>query len=245
QQHRGGSTYRCPSGWSQLDAALGGGFACGALHELIAADPTAATLTIALRVASHAAQFLSTIQCSSPPDQQSRASASQSMSTAAPPLSAARGSWLLLVDADGDFYPPAAARLGVPLSRLLLIRTGRRAAEIQWVCEQALRCGAIAAVIAPAAHLDAYASRRLQLAAETGGGLGLLLRNEPAHGHTFAASRLRVEPASSPGARPAVRIVVLKVREGRPASPFVIDLADDAERLRFRWEKQQRPAHAG
>ncbi|RMF74170.1 MAG: hypothetical protein D6744_14770, partial [Planctomycetota bacterium] len=29
QQHRGGSTYRCPSGWSQLDAALGGGFACG------------------------------------------------------------------------------------------------------------------------------------------------------------------------------------------------------------------------
>jgi protein ImuA len=101
--------------------------------------------------------------------------------------------WVFYIDTGGDFYPPAAAQLGLSLERLLVIRT-QRTADALWVCEQALRCKAIAAVVLPIRTVDARVSRRLQLAAETGGGLGFLLRSELRGGHTFAATRLRLDP---------------------------------------------------
>ena len=45
-----------------------------------------------------------------------------------------------------------------------------------WVIDQVLRCPAVAAVVADAGECTPVASRRLQLAAEAGGGYGLLAR---------------------------------------------------------------------
>ena len=45
-----------------------------------------------------------------------------------------------------------------------------------WVIEQVLRCPAVAAVVADAGECTPVGSRRLQLAAEAGGGYGLLAR---------------------------------------------------------------------
>jgi cell division inhibitor SulA len=148
------------------------------------------------------------------------------------------GRWILYIEEQTapDFYPPAAAQWDVPLGRLIVVRT-RGVFDALWVCEQALRCGAVAAVVLSLRHLESHVSRRLQLAAEAGGGLALLIRTEDRAGHTFAASRLRIEPvpvAADTEAR-RVRISVLKLREGRPPPPFEMDLYDAPDAL---------PAHA-
>jgi protein ImuA len=147
---------------------------------------------------------------------------------------AGRHKWIFYIDTQHDLYPPALISLGVPLGRLIVVRTACTA-DALWVCEQTLRCRAVAAVVLPLRSADTRATRRLQLAAEAGGGLGLLLCRETGGGTTFAASRLRFEPLSGvPDAR-ALRVTVLKLREGRLREPFVVEVRDAADSV---------PAHA-
>jgi protein ImuA len=112
------------------------------------------------------------------------------------------------VDPRGELYPPAAAALGVDLSRLLVVRPGARPPESApidrdaalaalWAAEALLASGAFAAVAidVPAARLargaDA-AARRLQSAAEKGGAIGLWLATPGAGLRVPAAVRLEV-----------------------------------------------------
>lgn len=193
----------CPTGLPPLDRALGGGLAAASLHEFLAPGGQAPIRTLALRMAMRG------LTAGDPHGQRLRADR-----------------WLMYLDTLGDFYPPAAARLGLPLERLLVIRV-RRLTDALWTCEQALRCPAVGVVIATVRAIDPYASRRLQLAAETGGGLGILLRHEEARDITFAASRVRFTPRPSPAGFWRTQVEVLKLREGRPGGPFVLELAHD------------------
>jgi hypothetical protein len=77
----------------------------------------------------------------------------------------------------GLFYPPAAIAWGVPAERLMVVRTAQ-AADALWACDQLLRCDSLAAVWwrgDAVEGLDDRAARRLQLAAEVGGGVGLIV----------------------------------------------------------------------
>jgi len=104
------------------------------------------------------------------------------------------GGTLIVVDRRREFYPPAAVRLGISLERLLVVQVAS-AADQNWALDQALRCPAVAAVLAWPEELDGRTFRRLQLAAEKGGSLGLLLRSEAARREpTWAEVRLRVVP---------------------------------------------------
>jgi hypothetical protein len=85
------------------------------------------------------------------------------------------GRALVVVDQSGTFYPPAAAAWGIDLSRTLLLRPADDAAAL-WALDQALRCPGVGAVYAPCGSLDGRDFRRLQLAAESGGALGVLVR---------------------------------------------------------------------
>ncbi len=100
---------------------------------------------------------------------------------------------VVVVDCDGDFYPPAAVALGAPADRLLVVRA-RRQADAFWAADQALRCRAVGAVVATRLLLDGACSRRLQLAAEESGGVGLIVAPASARRHTFAEVQLLVEP---------------------------------------------------
>lgn len=135
--------------------------------------------------------------------------------------------WIIYIDTAGDFYPPAAARMGVPLGRMIVIRT-TRTLDALWVCEQALRCGAVAAVVLTLRDIEPHVSRRLQLAAEAGGTLGLLIRTEDRGGHTFACTRLRLDPCLGETDARRLRVSVLKVRERSPTAPFEMELHDEA-----------------
>lgn len=87
----------------------------------------------------------------------------------------------VLIDSRRRFYPPAAAALGVDLSRLIVLHPSNRADSL-WSADQSLRCRAVAGVLMWIDNLDDINARRLQLAAERGGGLGLMLRDRSAAG---------------------------------------------------------------
>jgi hypothetical protein len=105
---------------------------------------------------------------------------------------AARGRYLAWVAPPYVPYAPALTRCGIPLERLLLIRTADDNTAL-WAAEQLLRCAHIGAVLAWSLTLDERRVRRLQLAAETGGGHGMLFRPpRAALTHSPAALRLRL-----------------------------------------------------
>jgi protein ImuA len=107
-------------------------------------------------------------------------------------------------------YPPALARHGLALERLLLVHTRDTQTQL-WATEQALRCPAIGAVLAWPVALDERRVRRLQLAAETGGSCGLLYRPPAAAQQPSpAALRLRLRALDA-----GLRIEIQKARGGR------------------------------
>jgi len=105
--------------------------------------------------------------------------------------------WLLWTAPPHLPYAPALAARGVLMEKVLVIREASRAQRL-WAAEQAMRSGACAAVMAWFEHLETAPLRRLQLAAEQGGCLGILFRPTSAIRQSSpAALRLRVTPTTS------------------------------------------------
>lgn len=108
---------------------------------------------------------------------------------------------LIWCDPDSTFYPPAVVSAGIPLDRLCVIRPTSN--MVTWAVTECLRCagvGVVVAVLPP--RLSRVEARRLQLAAERGGGFGLMLRQQTCRDRAdvyAAATRWLVSPA--PGDR--------------------------------------------
>ncbi len=140
-----------------------------------------------------------------------------------------QGGALVVLDGRRVFYPPAAARAGIDLQRIVLVRP-QDAADHDWALDQALRCTAVDAVWAWAERIDPHAFRRLQLAAEQGGTLGLLMRSVRArHEPSWAEMRLLVEPLPSagPAARRRVRVHLLRCRGATDGHCLDLELDDE------------------
>jgi protein ImuA len=196
---RAGDVY--PTGWPELDAVLpGGGLRPGSLIECLCDWPGAGAVTLALRCAVRG--------------------------LGGPHADVWRE--LVVVDGDGDFYPPAALTAGIDSARLVVVRPANPA-EAFWAAEQCLRCRSVGAVVATMGRLDETQSRRLQLAAEAGGGLGLVIRSARSAGKSFATVRMVVEPAATrAGGRRRVQVTLARLREGMPVGPIVVELPDEA-----------------
>jgi protein ImuA len=94
-----------------------------------------------------------------------------------------------------EIYPPALAGLGISLSQLFLLRPAKPEEEL-WALAECLGCKGVAVTIAQPPTLSRVVARRLQLAAERGGGIGLFMRPKGAASiHHAAATRWLVEPA--------------------------------------------------
>ena len=158
-----------------VDAALGGGLACGALHELAPAAP---------------AQF--------------GAAAGFALAIAALRTAGGTSALFIQTDyaalEAGAPYGPGLDGFGLPMERLIMLRVPRPV-DALWACEEALKSRGVAVVIAELPEAgeaaDFTATRRLTLAARAGGGLGLLLRHRPLPIATAAATRWQVAAAPS------------------------------------------------
>jgi hypothetical protein len=139
---------------------------------------------------------------------------------------------LVLVDARGWFYPPAAAALGIDLEHIILIRPTSWP-DCQAALDQALRCSAVGAVVGWCDRLRAAEAQRLKLAAEAGGGLGLILRPlGAARGPSFADLRLRIAPYASTDVLRRVRIEVLRWHGGKEGQTLIVEIDDETGSLR-------------
>jgi len=78
-------------------------------------------------------------------------------------------------DPRGEIYPPALAALGFDLTKVYLLHS-KSAVDESWAVTECLRCRGVGVVIASPGRLSRIEARRLQLAAERGGSVGLLLR---------------------------------------------------------------------
>jgi protein ImuA len=167
-----------------IDAVLGGGLACGALHELAPAAPfqLGATSGFAAAVAARAGGNPGT-----------------------------RGGEVLWITTDfarsegGGPYGPGLELFGLSPARLLVL-TVSRPTDVLWAMEEGLRCRALACVIAEltadGAEADLTATRRLSLAAREGvsarvSGLGLLIRHRATPMPSAAATRWHIAGAAS------------------------------------------------
>ncbi len=110
------------------------------------------------------------------------------------------GRMLVIVDRRREFYPPAAASLGLSMEQIVLVRPSS-AADEAWTMDQSLRSAGVGAVLIWPDKLDDHTFRRWQLAAEASGAIGLLVR--PAAARTspsWAEVKLLVTPLSGSAA---------------------------------------------
>ncbi|HEY4345884.1 MAG TPA: hypothetical protein VGN05_16150 [Parvibaculum sp.] len=183
-----------PFGAPQIDGVLpGGGLKRAALHEVVAVDyrDMGAALGFAAALAARCADAA--------PD--------------APVLWCEGGHAPFDV---GALYGPGLAEFGLDPARLIIVSPPKEV-DLLWTMEEALRLGALAAVVGEidgrAARLDLTATRRLQLAAEENNTPAFLLTGHGSAGASAAVTRWRVRPAPS---SPVVEIAGLADLIGRP-----------------------------
>lgn len=163
-----------------IDRALGGGLGCGALHEL------APTAPLHLGAASGFALALA-----------ARASGDcRQVLWVATDFAAGEG---------GGPYGPGLDLFGLASARILVLRVPKPV-DVLWAMEEALRCRALACVIAEltgdGGAADLTATRRLALAAREGisaqnSGFGLLIRHRITSMPSAAATRWEIAPSLS------------------------------------------------
>jgi hypothetical protein len=141
---------------------------------------------------------------------------------------------LVIVDGEGSFYPPAAASLGIPLERMILLRP-RGAADAIWAIDQSLRCAAVAAVWAALpTQIDDRDARRLQLAAETGRTPGLLVRGFHARGKPsfsevqFYVSQTTASRDAQGRSGSAISVTLDRVRGGVTGRQLAVQIDESA-----------------
>ena len=162
-----------PFGIAGIDAALCGGLALGALHELEPAGPLhrGAAFGFALALAGRV-------------------------------LQARHGDDVLWIETPfavaetGRLHGVGLEAFGLSPARVLIVRV-KRPLDVLWVMEEALRCRGIAAAVAELTEAaDLTATRRLSLAAREGGGMGLLARHRAWPQASAVMTRWQVAAAS-------------------------------------------------
>lgn len=132
---------------------------------------------------------------------------------------------LAIVDGQSEFHAEAALRLGIPVSRLLLIRPPRSTsnqADFLWALEQTARCSGVSAVLCWIDRISSTAMRRLQLAVERSSVCLHVVRPQSALRQTsWADFRFVVNPASlsdpEQSARGRVRLLQVELVRSRTA----------------------------
>jgi hypothetical protein len=119
--------------------------------------------------------------------------------------------WVIWISPPHEPYAPALAQQGIELARLLVVRPAS-ATEALWAAEQALGSGVCSAVFLWLKGTDDRWLRRLKLAAEAGGALGVLFRPER---HRFESSPASLRLLLTQGEQ-ETRLDLLKVQGGRP-----------------------------
>mgnify|MGYP000107534221 CR=1 FL=1 len=114
--------------------------------------------------------------------------------------------WAVL-DSDGTFHAPVAETLGWDLQKLVVVRAPPN--DSGWAFAHLLRSKDIGACFWVSRNMDNMLFRRLQLAAERGGGLGFVIRPAAALRKPCWGSlriQVRATPSAAPSAAPSGKL---------------------------------------
>jgi protein ImuA len=129
----------------------------------------------------------------------------------------------LWISSSRTLFPPALKRFGIDPQRFIFIDS-KNERDVIWAMEEALKCGALCAVVGEVQKISFTESRRLQLAVEKSQVSGFIVRKDLRNLDTTACvSRWKI--TSLPGERiddlpgvgfPMWRVELLRIRNGRP-----------------------------
>lgn len=146
-------------------------------------------------------------------------------------LARAAGGTIVWCDPQRILYPPAVAAMGVPLNQLYLVYPQTVADQI-WSMTESLQCRGVSVTVGQVDKISRIEARRFQLAAERGGGVGILLRPMNSNAQTYsAATRWLVSP--HPGTRTIQRwkIQLLHAHGGRAGQVVILEQHRDTRAL--------------
>jgi len=128
----------------------------------------------------------------------------------------------LWVSAARMLFPPALQTLGVNADRFIFVDV-KKDKDVLWVIDEALKCGALTAVIGEVRDISFNESRKLQLAVEQSKVTGFILRHTKKITPTASVSRWKITSLPSeviddlPGIGfPKWKVELLRIRNGKP-----------------------------
>src|SRR5688500_17649204 len=143
-----------------------------------------------------------------------------------------RGGASIWISSSRTLFPPALKSFGISPANIIFVDL-QKEKDVLWAMEEALKCGALSAVVGEMQELSFTASRRLQLVVEQSQVTGFIIRRNYNNPNTTACvTRWKITPLPSesednlPGiGYPRWNVELLKVRNGKPGS-WQIEWAD-------------------
>lgn len=169
-------------------------------------------------------------------------------------IAARAGGSVLWCVARQDLFAPALAQAGLPPGRIVYVEAGSEDAVLACF-EEGLRHNGLGAVVAEVSRLSLTNSRRLQLAAESSGTIGIAIRRWRCQADavdfgqaTASATRWRVTalpqlPSSVPGVERARWQVELIRCRGGGSADFELEACNEQGCLNLPAELANRPVH--
>jgi protein ImuA len=132
---------------------------------------------------------------------------------------------VLWISVSRKIFPPALKSFGVEPDRVVFIDV-RDEKNVLWAVEEALKCGALSAVVGEVREVTFTASRRLQLAVEQSQVTGFIIHENKRKPNTTACmSRWKITslPSEPIGDLPGIgypkwKVELLRIRNGRPCT---------------------------
>ena len=140
--------------------------------------------------------------------------------------------WVIWCDSRRQLYPPGAEVMGLSLDCVLVLRPPSLIDEV-WAVTECLRCRGVAACVASLPKLTRVQARRLQLAAERGGGIGILMRPIEAVSWPYAAAtRWMVRPLTGERMIQRWSIELLHGHGGRIGQSVLVEYCRETHHVR-------------
>jgi len=201
-----------------------GAFARGAVHELLFDAGDGQPRFVAAMLARASVSPVVATPASPLRIDEKRATQASPLHEAAP---------IIWCDPRCEIYPPALAALGFDLTKLYILRPPTEADEA-WAVAECLRCCGVGAVIAaPPPRMSRIVARRLQLAAERGGSVGILLRQTGRYDSIYAAAtRWKVSPHPGEPTTQRWKIQLLHGHGGRVNQTVILEWCRETNTVR-------------
>lgn len=148
-------------------------------------------------------------------------------------------------DPERELYLPVLSAAGINLRHLILLRCTTRSDQL-WALAECLRCSGVGATVAFAGHLNQLEARRLQLAAERGGGVGIFMRPYlPGTSDLYAAAtRWLIQPAPGDDNVQRWSVELLHGHGGQIGKVLLLEVDRETHAMRASTPLADRPAAA-